>query len=60
MLVTNLDDAGPGSFRAACEAEGPRIVIFRVAGTITLQCAITVRHPFLTVAGQTHQAAASA
>jgi len=52
ILVTNLDDAGPGSFRAACDAEGPRIVMFRVAGTIALKKAITVRNPFLTIAGQ--------
>jgi hypothetical protein len=53
MWVTNLDDSGPGSFRAACEAEGPRLVIFRVSGTIALKKPITVTHPFLTVAGQT-------
>ena len=52
-FVTNLDDSGPGSFRAGCEAEGPRTVIFRVAGTIALKKPITVTHPFLTVAGQT-------
>lgn len=51
--VTNLDDSGPGSFRAACEAEGPRIVVFRVGGTIALQKPITVHNPFLTIAGQT-------
>src|SRR5690348_12816682 len=32
IAVTNLDDSGPGSFRAACEAEGPRIVVFRAGG----------------------------
>ena len=53
IAVTTLDDAGPGSFRAACEATGPRIVVFRVAGTISLRHAITVREPFLTIAGQT-------
>jgi len=51
--VTNLDDAGPGSLRAAMEASGPRVVVFRVSGTITLKSAIRVSEPFLTVAGQT-------
>lgn len=53
IFVTNLDDSGAGSFRAACEAQGPRIVIFRVSGTISLKKAIVVQNPFLTVAGQT-------
>ena len=52
LFVTTLADSGPGSFRAACEAEGPRIVVFRVAGTIALKSPINVRHPYLTVAGQ--------
>jgi pectate lyase len=51
--VTNLSDEGPGSFRAACEAEGPRIVIFRVSGLITLTKKLIVRNPYLTIAGQT-------
>jgi pectate lyase len=51
--VTNLDDSGPGSLRAAMEASGPRICVFRVSGTIILKSAIQVRTPFLTVAGQT-------
>ncbi len=53
IAVTTLDDAGPGSFRAACDVAGPRIVVFRVAGTISLRRAITVKEPFLTIAGQT-------
>ena len=53
LFVTNLDDDGPGSLRAACEADGPRIVIVRVAGTIALKSQVTVRNPFLTFAGQT-------
>jgi pectate lyase len=51
--VTNLDDAGEGSLRAAMEASGPRICVFRVSGTITLTSAIRVSTPYLTVAGQT-------
>jgi hypothetical protein len=52
IFVTNLDDAGPGSFRVACDAEGPRIVLFRVGGTIRLKRPLTVMNPFLTIAGQ--------
>ncbi|MSU50154.1 MAG: pectate lyase [Opitutus sp.] len=52
LFVTTLADSGAGSFRAACEADGPRIVLFRVAGTIALKRPITVTKPFLTIAGQ--------
>jgi pectate lyase len=51
--VTNADDSGPGSLRAAIDADGPRIVIFKVSGLITLASPITIRNPFLTIAGQT-------
>lgn len=53
IIVGNLNDAGPGSFRAACEAGGPRIVVFRVSGLIDLKTPIRVQEPFLTIAGQT-------
>jgi pectate lyase len=53
IFVTTLNDSGPGSLRAACDAEGPRIVIFRVSGLITLASAITVKNPYLTIAAQT-------
>ena len=51
--VTNLDDSGPGSLRAAVEAEGPRTVVFNVSGLITLESKLVVKNPFLTLAGQT-------
>jgi pectate lyase len=51
--VTNLNDSGAGSFRAAVEASGPRIVVFRVGGTITTTSHINVKDPYLTIAGQT-------
>lgn len=53
LEVTNLNDSGDGSLRAAMEASGSRIVVFRVSGTITLKNAIRVSTPCLTVAGQT-------
>jgi len=51
--VTTLDDAGPGSLRAAVEAEGPRTVVFRVGGLIALKSKLIIKHPYLTIAGQT-------
>jgi pectate lyase len=52
LIVTNLADSGPGSLRAACMAKGPRIVVFRVAGTIALKSPITVTEPYLTLEAQ--------
>ncbi len=53
ITVTNLNDRGPGSFREACETGGARIVVFNVAGIIRLETPITVRAPYITIAGQT-------
>ena len=53
LEVTNLQDSGSGSLRAAVEASGPRTVVFRVGGTIAVLSSITVSNPFLTIAGQT-------
>jgi pectate lyase len=53
LEVTNLNDDGPGSLRAALTAEGPRTVVFRVGGTIILRSTIVILEPYLTIAGQT-------
>lgn len=51
MIVSNLDDAGPGSIREAFTAKYPRIVVFAVAGTIHLQTALRIAGN-VTIAGQ--------
>ncbi|MBL8521627.1 MAG: pectate lyase [Betaproteobacteria bacterium] len=54
LKVTNLNAEGPGSFKAAVETKGPRIVVFEVGGVIDMaRKVIDVREPFLTIAGQT-------
>ena len=50
-VVTNLNDAGPGSFRDAVSQPG-RIVVFAVGGIVHLNSNVQVA-PFTTIAAQT-------
>jgi hypothetical protein len=47
------DDNQEGSLRYAVTRTGPRIVIFAISGTITLNSQLTIHNPFITIAGQT-------
>ena len=52
LTVTSLADDGPGTLRAAIDATGPRIVRFRVAGTIRLLSDLTIREGRITIDGR--------
>ncbi len=59
IFVTNLTDYDPrkekpiaGSLRAAVATPGPRIIVFQVAGNITLKHDLVIQEPFVTIAGQ--------
>lgn len=53
IYVTNLNDSGSGSFRAAVEETGPRYILFKTSGNIELKSRINIRNGNLTIAGQT-------
>ncbi|GJL55829.1 MAG: pectate lyase [Nitrospirales bacterium] len=51
LFVTNLNDAGAGSFREACTAAGPRTVLFSVSGEILLLSKLTINTDDITIYG---------
>jgi MYXO-CTERM domain-containing protein len=51
--VTTLAASGTGSLRACVDATGPRVCVFEISGVIPLTSNLTVKNPYLTIAGQT-------
>lgn len=51
LVVTNLNDKGTGSLRAALETKKPAIIVFAVSGTIHLESPLSI-HSNTTIAGQ--------
>jgi len=54
IKVTTLDREGQGSLLQAIESDGPRIIVFEVAGVIDLErSSLKIVEPYITIAGQT-------
>jgi hypothetical protein len=53
VRVWSLADSGRGTLRACLSMRTPRTCVFDVSGEIRLRSMLTIRSPFITVAGQT-------
>lgn len=53
IAVTNLDDSGRGSLRAALAETGKRKVEFAIAGEIWLKTPLQIKQPYVIVDGET-------
>lgn len=53
LVVTNLNDRGPGSLRNALNARGPRLIHFAVEGNVALESPLVVTEGQVTVDGET-------
>ncbi|MEJ7739745.1 MAG: pectate lyase [Chitinophagaceae bacterium] len=52
LVVTNLNDDGPGSLRQAVKEKGSRMIVFTISGTIHLESPMEIKNGNVTISGQ--------